>query len=759
MRTAAFRLLRAELRSRPLQAALTGLVAAVAVGALLVTLHLRAQLDAPFDRLMRATNGPHVTVVGRSPDAVAAVGRLPGVADADAARPVVDAPAVLHGARARLAIVGVPAGGVRVDHPLLLRGRNLQRPGEVVLAPPVADEEGFRPGSQVVLGEGTERRTLRVVGIAATVRFGLAGWAAPADVRSLASKAAPLQTAVELRLSDPSQADEFIDRAARTEHGGDLRFFDWQRDRAELTDNTRRGLAIMQASTLLALFAAAFTLATAITGRVLAQRRHLGLLRAVGMTPAQVTLVLLAHYLALVALAAPFGLLAGALVSPGLLGTTAESLGARAPGAPGPGLMLAAVAIAAAVVAAATALPAWRAGRGSATQALAIGRGASSARASRVARLARRLRLPVVVGLGAKDAFSQRGRTAMTVGSLALAVTLVGTAMGFEATIDRLSRDSALRAQPYDVRVDTAELPAAAVDRMLAARRDVAAVARIHEVPMTARDGATEIHVRIVDGPAARFPYAIKDGRAALAAGEVTLGRGSLDALHAHIGDRISLRAAGRQVSLRVVGRHVEPDDEGRGAVAPRAGFPASVVGVDESPYWGVQVRTGADPAAVAAAIRHDSGGKLDAERPVESLRREAADMRPVIYGTGGLLVLIAFVNLLTTLLLAVRERERDFAILASTGATPRQVLATVVAGGSSLALPAALLGLPFGAALFFTMIGITDPADGPDVRSLPAWWWYPLVVPAALALTALVSTLAARQAARVRPALALRAE
>ena len=73
------------------------------------------------------------------------------------------------------------------------------------------------------------------------------------------------------------------------------------------------------------------------------------------------------------------------------------------------------------MVAAATALPAWRAGRMPVQAALALGRGASSARASRVARVARRLHLPVVVGVGAKDAFAQRGRTALTVASLGLA--------------------------------------------------------------------------------------------------------------------------------------------------------------------------------------------------------------------------------------------------------------------------------------------------------------------------------------------------
>jgi putative ABC transport system permease protein len=161
----------------------------------------------------------------------------------------------------------------------------------------------------------------------------------------------------------------------------------------------------------------------------------------------------------------------------------------------------------------------------------------------------------------------------------------------------------------------------------------------------------------------------------------------------------------------------------------------------------------------VADAVRRAGDGALHVERPIESMRAEVADMRPLVYGMVLLMLTIGFVNLLTTLLLAIRERERDFAILASVGATPRQVLSTVVAGGSSLAVPAAIVGLPLGAWMFLFMIGVTDPADGPDVRTLPAWWWFVLVIPAALALTAVVSLLAARQATKIRPAPALRAE
>ena len=66
MLAAAFRVIRADLRARPLNSVLTGLVVAFALGALVVTLHGRATLDDPYDRLFAATNGAHVTAVGNS---------------------------------------------------------------------------------------------------------------------------------------------------------------------------------------------------------------------------------------------------------------------------------------------------------------------------------------------------------------------------------------------------------------------------------------------------------------------------------------------------------------------------------------------------------------------------------------------------------------------------------------------------------------------------------------------------------------------
>jgi putative ABC transport system permease protein len=749
MLAAALRIIRADLRARPLNAFLTGLVVAFAVGALVVTLHGRATLDAPYDRLFAATNGAHVLAVADSKPALARIAGLPGVAASDGPLPMAEVPARVHGQDDAIGLIGLARTSARIERPVILDGRRTRGPGEIVLWRGYARDHGVRVGETILVGGGRAARTLRVVGIGSTTGSNDGGWVEPADVLALAS---PPQFGIGLRLEDPDRAGAF----ARREERDGVRTFDWRTDRAELTDDGRRTLTILQTTTLLALLAAAFTLATAISGRVIAQRRQIGLLRAIGLTPAGVTGVLVAHYLLLTALAAPLGLAAGSLVGDKLAGDFADTLGAPSAGAPSPGLLALSLLIALLVVAAATALPAWRAGRMPVQAALAIGRGASSVRASRVAGIARRLHLPVVVGVGAKDVFAQRGRTVLTVGSLALAAALVATAMGFEATMDRLGSDPALRAQPFDLRLSSA-LPAGEVDRLLERHPEVTALARVREILLTARDD-TEIHARVLDGPLSAFHYAIRDGRAARAPGEITLGRGALDALGAHIGQRVTLRVDGKTISPLVVGRHVEPDDDGRGAVTALATLPAGAAKLDE-PYWAVRLSPGADPVRTAAALRREGRGRLAVERPIESLQREAADMRPVVYGTVALLIAIAALNLLTTLGLAIRERERDYAVLASVGATPRQVRATVVAGGAALAVPAAVLGLPLGAWIFMLVIGVTDPADGPDVRALPAWWWYPLAIAGAVVLAAALSALAARGAVRIRPAPALRAE
>ena len=751
MLRAGLRIVRADLGARPGPALLTGLVVAIAAGALLVTLHLRSGLDHPFDALASATNASDVVVSGPAAQ-VRPIAARPGVAHADEPLPVVSAKASWSGNADLVDIVAQPAPRA-MDRPAVLVGRLARGPGEVVLDSRLAAAARLDPGARVTIG-GVP---LLVVGTATTTVPLSGGWVTREQAASLSGQRA---IAIPLRLRDRSTSAAFVAQAAR-DAGPRVHLEEWQQARKDYSENSRRMLTILGASTLLALLAAGFTLATSLGGRVIGERRRIGLLRAVGVTPRGVTGLLVAHYVALAAVAAPVGLAVGWLLAPGVVQRASVALGAPQPGSPSAVQVLGVLAAVLALVAVATAIPAWRAGRVAPVEALALGRAAGAAHASRFARFARRLRLPVVFALGAKDAFARPARAALTIASLVLAAILVVCAMGFEATMDRLATDNALRAQPWDLRIHATGVAPGVVDRELTAARGVGTVARVYSPTFVTDDGRTELGSRVIDpvrGSLADFPFATPEGRGATAPGEATLGRGALKALGVRIGDTITLRAGGAPFSVRVVGRHVEPDYDGRAVVLPAAGLPPRFRQLDD-PFWVADVGPGVDPRSVERALDGANSGRLFVERPIEELQGEASDTRPIIYGVTLLLLVIAAANLLTTLLLGVRERRRDVAVLGAVGASPGQVAGTVIAGASLLTVIAALAGLPLGAVVFRAMIGATDPSDGPDVVAMPGVVWVLLAAPVALALTAGVSSLAARQAARMPVISALRAE
>jgi putative ABC transport system permease protein len=172
-----------------------------------------------------------------------------------------------------------------------------------------------------------------------------------------------------------------------------------------------------------------------------------------------------------------------------------------------------------------------------------------------------------------------------------------------------------------------------------------------------------------------------------------------------------------------------------------------------------LQLRDRSDAHAVQAALVRSSGGQLDVQATEDDVRQERADLRPVLYGTDAVLLAIGLVNLLTTLLLGIRERVRDFAIFKVVGLTPRQVLAAVTSGGTLLASVAVVGGIAIALPVFHALVVLTNPTDGPDLVTAPTWWWILLMFPGALVFTTLASLLPARRAAAIKPAEALRYE
>jgi hypothetical protein len=279
-------------------------------------------------------------------------------------------------------------------------------------------------------------------------------------------------------------------------------------------------------------------------------------------------------------------------------------------------------------------------------------------------------------------------------------------------------------------------------------------------------------------------------GRAPTAPGQIVLGAQTMRAVHARIGQ--ALRVMVNQVSqspsyrpasrmMRVVGEAVFPAFS-RGGFTPTelgtgAAVPAAVLS-EQSPETGctgrvtcynfflLRYRPGTDLVAAGArlsAILTRTGcppGSCVAttdQRP--SSIRDYSGVRDTPLLLGAVLGMLALATMTHVLLTSVRRRRRDLAMLKALGLVRRQVLGVVEWQAVALAVAALLFGVPVGLlAGRWAWVLFADAAGVSPGASIPI----PLVlatIPITVAVAALIASGPGWTAARVRPAVALRAE
>jgi ABC-type lipoprotein release transport system permease subunit len=415
-----------DLRRRPLEAAMVLLVIAAASTTLTVGLALRGATDRPYAQTRAATAGPD-TVAGfvredgrpLDPADVDTLVHTAGVTGHSGPYPLVSATLRAGGRSMVVQAEGRDPASTAIDQPKVMQG-SWVRDGGVVLERGFADALGAHVGDQIGLGG----RSFRVAGTAVTaglpaypsslchlmcfapVQLGAGAfdvglvWLTAADTASL-DKASPVVVhLVNLRLADPAGAAGFA-AAHGTRPGPGISapfLLSWQTIQDADSGVLRTEQAALQVGGLLLALLAVAGLAVLAGRRMLEQTRRVGLLKAVGGTPALVAAVLLVEHLALAVLAAVLGLAAGRLLAPQFTGAGAGLVGA--PGAPDLTLSTSGLVVGAAlaVAVAATLVPALRAARTSTVAAL-TDPARPPRRSARLIAWSARLPVPLLLGL------------------------------------------------------------------------------------------------------------------------------------------------------------------------------------------------------------------------------------------------------------------------------------------------------------------------------------------------------------------------
>ncbi|MER6942766.1 FtsX-like permease family protein [Nonomuraea sp. NPDC000554] len=747
------RWIRADLRARKGQAALTVLVVAGIVAALITAVTLLEDGTNPWRSLFAQTDGAHVWLYTRdSPQA--RFHDIDGVTQT--AGPYRSAPVtvVQDGKKDPAALRAMPETQPQVAHPVVVEGQWLDRsqPDGVVVEHSFARALRLRPGAPfTVIALSGERHTLYVRGIADSAEQGFypewtpgLAWVLPATLDQVEPMLGRSEWVTGLRLADPDATQVVSQRVVVMLEDQLQRVYNWREVRAAMELDNRLLGTLLALFGVVGLVAAALALANAAGGRVLGQLRDLATLKAMGFTRGQVALLLLVEHGALGLLGIGVGTLIG-------WGATVAVLGATSV-APMP--VLALVAGTALVVLAAVGLPAWRGGR---TPPIPDAPAAPPrGHLSRLARLALLVRLPPALILGTRDAFTRRVPAFLTAFGLAVPMMMITIGLGVWATLDNFLSHPEQVGQHAGLYVRPGKLEPADAQSIAEHDKDVRTVYPGTEVNALAPGEARSVRVRAIGSSTEPYPYPVVEGRAYGDQGEAVAGQGLLDLLGVKIGDRVRLTVGGTPLIVRVVGRTVEPDSDGE---VLSVGLD-SLAAKDSVPpeFYALALRPGADPAEVRARLLAASGESLDVQRAVNPADRLSI-IRVVIVALIAVLTLIGLANLLTASALGLRDHAFDLAVLKAMGLTPRQVMATLVTGTGLLVVLGVVAGTAAGASVVTGLIDLQGHTSGvgAGIGRPPSVLTLVVAVLIAVGTALAVALIPARRAARAQVPVASR--
>jgi hypothetical protein len=376
-----------------------------------------------------------------------------------------------------------------------------------------------------------------------------------------------------------------------------------------------------------------------------------------------------------------------------------------------------------------------------------------------------RLSAPAATGTGLalrRDPSGGNGHVASTLLSAAVAIAAVTAALVFGSSLDRLLDSPSKYGWTWDVTVggpggtdvsDSLAPMVAGVDGI-----GGAAVGTVAQLDI----GSERVDVLAVEPIKGSIEPALIAGRSVLANDEIVLGPLTRERLDVGIGEDVTVAFGRRSQRLRVVGEAVFPDlgdlgQLGTGALTTLDAL-ARLTPIPPRNVYLVDF----DTAAPGDALRNLTEGVRPFDTSPPQVPRDLSsygrvEELPLLLA--GVMSVLAIATLTHTLLVTIRRRRRELAILKVLGFVRRQVRATVAWQASTLGAAAVALGIPLGVvvgrqlwAAWSSDLGLVAPPVVPLLAIMA-------VAGGALAVVNAVAILPAAIAARRHPATGLRSE
>ncbi|MFG2872657.1 ABC transporter permease [Streptomyces sp. NPDC048338] len=774
---------------RRVQTLVIGLAVLMAVAASVLGGSLVVVSGAPFDDAFAERHGAHLSV--QFDAGTVGAGQLARSADTEgvsaAAGPfrttTVSPRSDGAGPGWPMTVVGRGGPGRDVDEVALLDGRWPARAGEIVLS---ADSALFPAlGMELAFSGLPGDPTLTVVGVARSVTRTADAWVVPSQMPALTAPGGGGYQMLYRFTDAGTDAQVAAGGRAVTESlppGAAVGEQSWLTVRSAAERDTALYVPFLIAFGALGLVMSVLVVGNVVASAVGTGTRRIGILKAVGFTPAQVVRAHVGQALVPAAVGTALGVLAGHLLAVPVLAEAEEVYGTSFL-AVAPWVDVAVVAGVLGLVTATAWASAWRAGRLRTVDALAVGRTASAGRGRWAARAAGRLPLPRPVSLGLARPFARPAR-ALAMGAAVLFGTVAVTfTVGLSASLGEVMKAKAHDAADVTVPAPLPDLgpqgPGPGRGPGMAKRPEVdtaAVTAAIEAGAGTGRyysaatvratvSGVTgTVDVIAFTGDASWGGYTMVSGRWIGRPGEAVVPTPFLTTTGTRVGDTVTLNGLAEPVTVRIVGEVLDPRNDGMQVFTDASTLAGADPDLAETSHH-IAVASGTDVSAYVDALNEDLAplGVTARAGGLEAGGDMVATLDALSVTLTLMLVAVAALGVLNSVLLDTRERVREIGVHKALGMTPRQTVTMVVTSVVVTGLVAGALGVPLGVALH----GRVVPAMGDSVGlrlpgSVIAVHHGADVLPLALGgllIAVLGALLPAGWAARTRTATALRTE